>query len=390
MLPILLPLMITAHSRSLITAALIMRTFDLGLLTSPIWGIAAERYNLYRPLFFTGFTATVTGTVLLPLLHDLASWFVTAFLTGVGNAGAATLASLLIVDFSPRKEWEIRIGLLQSINGGGQLAGLLLSAVFSRGSYDFGLWIAGTLLDPALFIGRIGLPWIHPRHAPDPSGKNLRRLDVEALAPFRRPRSTTGVGSHIQPLGRLGLRRLFQVAGTAFGRFLFPWFMFALAVSDFFTYFPLMLADNYGLSSHLTASLYALGAAMGIGLFVIASQWSVRYSSTPVYRAGLWLRIARFILLLLPGLLLLSHRLAVGVTGFLLIVLAWPIISVSGTNLAVHLSPFSEGAAMGILNATLSLATVLGAFASGPMVRVGGVITRSPLSPSSACWQQSC
>jgi len=368
--------MISAHTHDLIKVALVMGAYDLGILASPIWGIAAERYNFYRPLFFTGFAITALGTILMPLLNSFIYWFTAAFLTGVGNSCAATLATLFIVDFSPRSEWELRIGFLQSMNGGGQVAGLFLSAAFSSGSYGSGLLIAGSLLGLAMIIGRIGLPLTRPKPDLDYSRKNLHQvLDIRALAPFPRLHTTTGIALHINPLNVWGLRRLPWVLGTTFGRFLISWFMFALSVSAFFTYLPLMLDKSYGINPRLTASLYALSAAIGIGLFLKSSQWSRHYSSTKVYRFGLWLRVSGFSLLLLPGYIPLHHKMAIGITGFLIIVLAWPIISVSGTNLAARLSPFSEGAAIGLFNASLALATVIGTFASGPLVRWWGYYT---------------
>ena len=57
-----------------------------------------------------------------------------------------------------------------------------------------------------------------------------------------------------------------------------------------------------------------------------------------------------------------------GAVGFSLIVIAWPLLSVSGTDLGARLTPFSEGAAVGLLNAALALATAAGIVLSGPLV----------------------
>lgn len=144
-------------------------------------------------------------------------------------------------------------------------------------------------------------------------------------------------------------------------------------MAAFLAYLPLLLADRYGIDSHMTAVIYAAAAAIGIWLFVISGQisgqWATRIGTARVYRAGLSLRVAGFVVLLLPELFPIGHRMVFGIVGFAPIVLGWPIISVSGTNLAARLAPFGEGSAMGLLNASLALAAVVGVFASGPLVR---------------------
>jgi MFS family permease len=59
---------------------------------------------------------------------------------------------------------------------------------------------------------------------------------------------------------------------------------------------------------------------------------------------------------------------AVAILGFVLVMLAWPILSVSGTGLAANLTAIGEGAAMGLLAAGNAMATVLGTSLAGPLV----------------------
>ncbi|MGH2644214.1 MAG: MFS transporter, partial [Chitinophagaceae bacterium] len=145
MIPVLLPLMMMAASHNLSTVAYVMGVYDLGLLTSPLWGVWSERRKLYRTLFLTGFLLALISVALLPFLHSMAGWMPLAFVLGAGSSGAATISSLLIVDFEPSNEWEPRIGLLQSFNGAGQVIGLLLAGIFSKGSLSGSLWLAAIL-----------------------------------------------------------------------------------------------------------------------------------------------------------------------------------------------------------------------------------------------------
>jgi predicted MFS family arabinose efflux permease len=148
--------------------------------------------------------------------------------------------------------------------------------------------------------------------------------------------------------------------------------MLAFAVAGFFTYFPLMLARSYGLDTHLSSLIYASMAAVGIALFILAGRWSARLGAGRVYLFGLSVRFVGFALLSLPLFAQVGHGFAFAAVGFALIIIAWPILSVSSTDLAARLAPFSEGAAMGLFNSAFSLATMIGAFASGPLVAIFG------------------
>lgn len=370
MVPVLLPLMMVADSHRLSSVAYVMGVYDLGLLTSPLWGLLAERLKLYRSLFFFAFVIAASAIGVFPFMHDIIDWMAVAFVLGAGSAGASTIASLFIVDFTPQNEWEPRIGLLQSFNGAGQVVGLLLAGIFAHHEFAEGLWLATLLLVPALVLGGIGLPVARVGRATDT--RVHRVLNVRALAVFPHVNLPSGIGFHFHHFNIRGLRHLPQTIGTPFGRFILSWFMLALAVAGFFTYFPLMLEHGYGLNTHFSSVLYAIGAGIGIALFVLASRWASRFGSGKVYQLGLSLRLLGFALLALPYVVPVEQRLGFAVIGFVLIVIAWPLLSVAGTDLAARLAPFSEGAAMGLFNAALALATVIGAFASGPMMEALG------------------
>jgi predicted MFS family arabinose efflux permease len=68
------------------------------------------------------------------------------------------------------------------------------------------------------------------------------------------------------------------------------------------------------------------------------------------------------------GLLLLSIAHSAGslaLVGFLFVVLAWSLLSVSGTALTARLSPIGEGEGIGIFNAATALSSVIGAALGG-------------------------
>ncbi len=375
-LPVLLPLTVEARSHELATVAYVMGAYNFGLLTSPLWGMLAERFKAYRQVFLESFLLTAAGTLGMLLLGDLPAWLAAALALGAGSGGAATLATLFVIDFAPRSEWEPRIGWLQSFNATGQVAGLMLAAAFTGGDFAAALWVCIAFLLLAVVLGGIGLPLLKPADRGAMGARHPHvHLNIRALAIFPKLNLPSGVDLHLYHLNLHGLRRLRQALGTPFGRFLLSWFALALAVAAFFSFFPLMLSESYAITARASAMIYAAVAALGIGLYVLTSPLIAWYGADRVYRAALMLRIAGFGLLLVPFVLPPVNRSLCGVAGFAVIVIAWPLLSVSGTDLAASLTPFSEGAAVGLLNAAFALATAVGIVFSGPLVARWGYAT---------------
>jgi len=61
--------------------------------------------------------------------------------------------------------------------------------------------------------------------------------------------------------------------------------------------------------------------------------------------------------------------------GFAVVVLSWPVISVTGTELTSELSPLSQGAAQGLNNAANGVATVAGTYLAGGLIHATGYIS---------------
>ena len=376
LLPVLLPLAVKARSHSLATVAYVIGAYNLGLLTSPLWGMVAERIKTYRNLFLGSFLLTAVGIVGLLASGELFSWLVSAFAIGAGSGGAATLATLFIVDFALQAEWEARIGWLQSFNASGQVAGLMLAAAFSGGNVEGAMWVCVAILLMAMAVGAIGLPASKSARTAGASTQPPHlHLNVRALAIFPKLSLSSDICLHLYHLNLPGLRGLPQVIGTPFGRFLLSWFALAFGVAALFSYFPLMMSEGYDIATRAAAMIYAATSAVGIGLYLLTSRLTARYGAGRVYCSGLALRIIGFGLLLAPFVISVENRSLIGVVGFSVIAIAWPLLSVSGTDLGARLTPFSEGAAVGLLNAALALATAVGIVFSGPLVAHWGYKT---------------
>ena len=376
MLPFLLPLMVADITSSRDPIAYVVGAYNAGLLPAPALGLMAERYQLFRPVFFGGFLLLSLSLGAVTGASALTAWVSLAVLCGLGAGAVATVAPLFVVNFAPKSEWNPRIGWLQSFSGAGQLAGLLIAGVIVRGPLACGFWLAAALSALAIVVGHLGLP-----SDTRPHGMRLPPLAWSRLmGGFHSGPPLGGLLHHSHHLQGEGLSRLRKSLGGEFGRFLSAWAALNFGVAPFFAYYPLMMNDSYSIVPTTTALLYALAAAVGIGLFVLAGRMAQQHGARLVFRLGLAVRIAGFGVLGALALLSFSAAPTVAMLGFILVVLAWPVLSVSGTGLAASLTLVGEGAAMGLLAASSAVATLLGTLLAGPLVRALGYRVVPPIA----------
>ncbi len=133
MLPFLLPLMVANITDDPGRIAYIVGAYNAGLLPAPLLGRLAERYRLFRLVFFGGFAALCFGLGAAAIAMSLTAWVGLAVLCGLGAGAVATVAPLFVFSFAPKSEWNARIGWLQGFSGAGQLAGLLLVGLILLG-----------------------------------------------------------------------------------------------------------------------------------------------------------------------------------------------------------------------------------------------------------------
>lgn len=338
--------------------------FNAGLLPAPLFGVLAERGRLFRPMFFGSFVVLALALAAMGEAPTPGLWIILALLAGLGVGDIATVAPLFVVDFTPEFEWDLRIGWLQGFNGAGQLIGLLLAGLIAHGPLAYGFWAASAFSGLALFVGQIGLP----------SGGHRRRVRPPPLAwgdltgRFQPETPVGGLLQHSHHLAQAALRRLPKSSGHEFGRFLLSWALLNFGVAPFFAYYPLLMQNSYGIDPTATALLYALSAGVGVALFVLSGRIAQRSGPRLVFQLGLAARMSGFVVLAVLSLMTWSGEPIAAMLGFAAIMLAWPILSVSGTDLAARLTPIGEGAAMGLLAASNALATLLGTFLAGPIV----------------------
>ncbi len=371
LIPVLLPLMILSISGNIAYVGWVMGCYNLGLLSSPLSGSLADKKHMHRSIFFGGFIILIIGMSLLPLCRSVFAFILTAFVIGAGTAAVATVASLFIVEFSPQSEWSSRIGWLQSYNGAGQTLGLFLAAFFSGNNlFNTGMWFGAALLVPAVLIGHFGLP---VKKAQGHKERIIHTIDIRRIAKFGKTEFLGGgLLRHSHHLNLAALKNIGKLLSTNFGYFILSWFIASFGVAAFFAYFPIVMKSAFLVPPGLTSLIYAIAGGIGIALYTASTKLSDRFGVKKIFRYGILLRLTGFLLMLIMIYTRISLTPFIACIGFTFIVLAWPVISVTGTTLTAELTTVSEGEAMGLYNASSAIATVLGTFAGAPLVNIIG------------------
>ena len=374
MAPILLPLSVRMGG-SATDIGLVMGAFNLGGLSAPAWGRIADHHGLHRVLLLTGLLGTAFSLAVFPSVSSLSVRLLLALAQGAGAASAATVANLFIVEIRPRSEWDERIGWLQTFYGGGQVLGLLLAGLLSGSDLHFGFIIAaGITLSaclPVFFIKRIRRSVPVPRPVLNhPS----RHAGLTALSP-------QSLYHHVNFEALVSQVRSLVLP---FGIFLFGWFMSYGGVAAFFSLFPVLMKQVYGVDPSTGSIAFAAAATAGLFLYAPAGTLSRKYGALAVFRWALVIRVLAFLALLTIGFANNGAGGVLAIISFGFVVMAWSILSVTGTQITAQFSEEHEGEGLGLFNASTGLAGFLGAVIGGwsagmwgykvvPALGVGGV-----------------
>jgi DHA1 family tetracycline resistance protein-like MFS transporter len=373
--PILLPLKVDVTGIAT-HVGLVMAAFNLGGLFAPAFGGLADRYRLHRWLLVGGLLANSAGLLLFAFTASLALWLVLALLQGIGMAGAATVANLFVVEDHPKREWDERIGWLQTFYGGGQVIGLFLAGALSQSDLRLGLLVAGGM---ALLGSVVGA--ILARTPPGPRSPRPVLLDPARHAewPFSSPQR---LFHHLTAEARA---KLFSALASPLGFFLLVWLLGYGGSQAVFSLYPVMMKNAYSVNPNAASTAFAIAAGLGLFLYSPAGRLSDRIGLRPVFYAGWTFRLLAFLGLVTLGFMSFRAQNWAAMGAFAIVVLSWSLLSVTGTALTARLSDGGEGEALGAFNAITAIAGVAGASIGGwaanrwgyvvvPMVSAGGVL----------------
>ena len=356
MAPMLLPLAVI-RAGSPVYVGLVMAAFSLGGLTAPLWGRVADYFRWHPWLLISGFSVTALGLAAFAFTTTPVVWLGLALLQGSGASRAITMANSFIVEAHPQEEWEKRIGWLQTFYGGGQVAGLLLAGLLVEADVRTGLLVAAGLSATA------ALSVLLARRPSLPS-------PTSDLTPtFPHPHSEWTHGFTEFPARRLLRQALrppvWPTLRSPFGLFLTSWLISFIGTAAFFSLYPVLMQQVFGTPPGLSCTIYAVAAGLELILYPWAGQWCERYGASRVLGTGMGVRLAAFLGLLCLGLTQPSARSWLALFIFTFVVLAWSLLTVSGTALTARLSATSKGEGMGLFTAASAVAGVIGATLAG-------------------------
>ncbi len=168
-----------------------------------------------------------------------------------------------------------------------------------------------------------------------------------------------------------GLGTLLRELEMPFARLMIVWFVAFVAISAVLTMFPLALIRTFGVATGLPATTYAFASAVSLALYPLAAKVATRRGARFVLRTGFAARAAA-IAILAVAFVAPVDAVPLALGGFSVLVMAWPLLGVSGTALAAHLAPGEKGEALGLFNASSSLAGAVGAFVGGWAIEMVG------------------
>jgi MFS family permease len=362
------PLVVTNGGGTALQIGTAIAVQNLGALFAPLWGTVADRTRAYRAVFFTGFVLIGLGFLGFTILSGFSVWVSCAFLLGFDTGASNTVASLFVVEFTPKDEWSQRISWLQTFNAVGSVLGMAIGGLLEPRA---GTLIASISVIPAIVLGGRGLPVpggrFHIPH-PDLSGSELKHLQGHAgpnaaavVAYLHRPR--------LAEFAALG-----SALTSRFGLFLVSWFVFSMAVSSFGSLYPVLMLKGFGFTIAQSSLLISISTAVSIPLYNFSGR--LAYRRGPAAMLGIGIGIGGR-LVGLSGLAVVAylHPGTATLPVFVLFGLyqgIWPLISVASNDLAAGLAPFGEGAAMGLFNAAAAIASALGAIVGGKVADMFG------------------
>ncbi len=359
--PILLPL-IVGGAAGPAEAGLVVAALYIGQLTAPVFGALADGSGRHRLIYAAGYVLLAIGLGLFPLAETDLEWFVLALMQGLGVAATNTVASMFIVEFRPKAEWDQRIGWMQTCYGIGQAAGLGLAALLQQAP-TWGMLASAALMLPGLLIGLLGTPRGR-RAKPETPAAQAGAGDNAASRRHAPPRQILPHG-HVGPAPSALLGRFLAHLRSPYALFMLCWLLVMLGTWLIYNLYPLLMKDVYGVDAGVSSIYYAVGAGIGIFAYAPSGVLGQRIGDGAVVLIGSLMSLASVGAM---AALALWQPAGLGVLGplaFVLLPVAWSPLIVAGTGWAAQLSTMNEGEAVGILNSTTALASVAAAFGAG-------------------------
>lgn len=357
---ILMPIVINDATKNATAAGIVIGCLYIGQLLAPLMGILADRTGWRRGFYLSGYILLAIGLVVFPFTQVLWFWIALAFLQGVGSGTTNTVASMFIVEYKPKSEWDPRIGWLQTFYGVGQAVGLGLACVL-QADPKIGLLVAAGLMVPGMLLGARGLP-------PSQAYKKPEKVEFSRRS-HRPPRNVYSMLHRYEGTVLTGLKHLIHEWRSKFGIYIAGWFFIMLATWIIGALFPLLMKGAFNISYGMSSLYYMSGAIIGIFVYMPSGMLGKRIGDGWVVTIGTLMTLVS--LAVLSTLTFIHSDLNHWIVAcfYVLIPIAWSPLMVGGTAWAAKLATCEEGEALGIFYGANAVAAVISAFTAGLVAR---------------------
>jgi DHA1 family multidrug resistance protein-like MFS transporter len=351
-----------------------------GVPGSILWGNLSDRLSRRRPFLLLGFPGFAIATLLIGLGHSVTHVLIFSALGGLLGAAIGPVASALVLDEVPEDQWPESLGRFNQIGGWSFVAGLVIGTAWL--SLLPGRW--GT--EPAmrgLFLLAGGIALLSlvltARWVREPTIIRKRRLfhpglvgrlavSVAERAMLYPPRMLYFV------LRPAFLGEVRQHLKNTLGRYYLCSFLLFFAINVGFVPFPIFLTDVLGATNAQVFFIYLIKSTADALFYVPMGRLMQRRQGIGLQAQAAAVRVGIFglyalLALVRPG---PAGLVAVGLVHTLTGV-TWAAIAVSGTTAVAVLSPKAlEGRAMGLYNALIGAAGIVGSLAGGHLAQAFG------------------
>lgn len=368
--PILIPLIVNKVGNST-DVGFVVAAFYLGQLFAPILGNITDKTGRHKLIFLSGFSFLAIGCALFPFYRLIPVLFFLALLQGIGAAASNTVAGMFIVEFKPKLEWDNRIGFMQTLYGTGQAIGLGIVAIL-QSVPAIGMIVSAAMMLPGVLLGARKLPSVKNEQKPD-----INQISHKSQHPLK---SGLSILHFYHRPTFASIKNLLKKVENYFTLYLISWFFVMFGFWSLFNLYPLIMKYVYDIGAGLSSLYFAIGATIGIVFYYKSGQWGEKYGDLKVFMLG--------IIMSLTGLLGMTffiyfpdkYNYVLVPLSFLFLPVAWSPLIVAGTALSAQLSTMNQGAALGLFNSTMAIASVLSAIAAGYVAKFFGYQLIPPIA----------
>lgn len=370
----------------------------VGVPSSIWWGNLSDKLRRRRPFLVLGFLGFALSTLLTGLAQNVPQVLGISMLGALLTTAVEPVASALVLDQAPEERWPECIGRLNQVGGWSFVAGLLagmgwlalLSGRWGAVNAMRGLFLlAGGVASLSLTLTLLWLP--------EPPLVRSRRLFHPDFVGRLTVMLVERTFSHPSRLRYFVLRPAFLTEARRYfsnvlGRYYLCSLLFFFALHIGFVPFPIFLTDVLGATNTQVFLISLLKSVVDALLYVPMGRAVRRRRGIGLQAQAAAVRVGIFgffalLALLRPGpASLVSLALVHLLTG-----VTWAVIAVSGTTAVATLAPKGlEARALGLYNAVIGVAGILGSLAAGYLAEALGYVasfgTAALLMGLTAAW----